>query len=52
MQYKHPVQRYTRAQQPPTNANLPTYLDEELKKIERSLSTIYEALKDIAAHVA
>jgi len=51
MQFTHPVQKYVRSTQPPTKENLPSYLEEELKKIEKVLASIYGALQNIATHV-
>lgn len=44
-----PLQSYVRTSAPAQPASLATWLDAELRKIERSIATINAAIKQIAA---
>ena len=44
-----PLHNYVRTSSPPQNQSLGPWLDAELKKLERSITAINAALKQIAA---
>ena len=46
-----PLQNYVRAAQPPLKGSEAQWLNEELKKLERSIAAINAALNQLAAHV-
>lgn len=51
MQFKPAIQNYVRSSAPSLPQSQPVWLQEELKKIERTLATVTEALAQIAAKV-
>jgi len=44
MSFKPPVENYTRTAFPGQPSSLPSYVTEELKKLEKVLATVTEAL--------
>jgi hypothetical protein len=51
MKFKHPIQNYVRTSAPTLPGSQAQWLDEELKKLERTLSSMAAALAEIAAKV-
>lgn len=51
MAYKVPVENYVRSPQPALPESQIKYLQEELKKLERVLQTMSEALKEAEARL-
>jgi hypothetical protein len=49
--YTTPLQNYVRAAQPPLKGSEAQWLQEELKKLERSVAAINSALTQLAARV-
>jgi hypothetical protein len=51
MAYRIPVENYVRSPQPALPESQLKYLQEELKKLERVLATVTEALKEAEARL-
>jgi len=49
--FTNPLQNYVRTSQPPLKGSEVQWLNEELKKLERSIAAINAALNQLAAHV-
>lgn len=52
MAFDRPLQDYVRAPQPPLPESQLKYLQEELRKLELTLKTVMEALRELDARVS